>query len=144
MVSSLAKALSQIADALPRVELSTLLYPTERMKQAVMELYAYLIRFFIRAHDWYHESNLLHVLHSITRPAELRYKDLISNVSDCSRRIDRLALSGAQAEQRDMHKKIEVVIAKLEHSDTVLVEMKERMAGKQYVNFAFHCALIII
>ena len=111
-----------------------MLYPTERMKQAVMELYAYIIRFFIRAHDWYQEGSFLHVLHSITRPAELRYKDLIATIYDCSRRIDRLASSGSQAEQRDMHKKIEVIIAKLEHSDTALVEMKGMMAGKRHMN----------
>lgn len=121
-----------------------MLYPTERMKQAVMELYAYLIRFLIRAYDWYQERTLVHLLHSITRPAELRYKDLIENISDCSLKVDRLALSGAQAEQRDMHKKIDVVIAKLEHSENNLAEMKGLMACKLYIEFALQSMLIVI
>ena len=53
VISSLAKALSQIADALPRIDLSKTLYPTKRMQQAVIELYAHLIRFLIRSYDWY-------------------------------------------------------------------------------------------
>ena len=97
------------------------------MKHAVSELYAYILKFFIRVHDWYRESTLSHVLHSITRPAELRYKDLLDDIAECSRSIDQLALSGAQAEQRDMHKKLDTVVAKLEYSEELVTDMKRLM-----------------
>ncbi len=102
------------------------------MKHAVSELYSYLLKFFIRAHDWYQESTLHHILHSITRPAELRYRDLIHKIDECSRNINRLAVSGAQAEQRDMHKKLEVALSRLERCDTMLLEMKQMMTCKSH------------
>ena len=86
------------------------------MKHAVAELYSYLNEFLLWAHDWYEENAFVHVLHSIKRTAELRYEDLLLQIADCSRNIDRLAMSGAQAEQRDMHKKLESVVTKLEQT----------------------------
>ena len=95
MLSSLAKGLSKIAECLPRVDLVTVLYPTKRMKRAVADLYANAMRFLIRAQDWYREGKLLHALHSITRLVELRYKDLIEDIKECSINIDKLALAGS-------------------------------------------------
>lgn len=130
MITSLAKALSQIADVLPRVKLATILYPTDKMKTAVEQLYAHLLRFFIRANDWYRASTISHIVHSITRPAELRYKDLVEAIAEYSRRIDNLALSGSQAELRDMHKKLDRTLSILERSDdmhSMLLEMRAMM-----------------
>lgn len=84
------------------------------MKDAITELYAHIIQFFIRAHDWYKEGSFRHVLHSITRPVELRYKDLLDSISECSASIDKLCFSGSQAEQRDMHAKLEVIMLKID------------------------------
>ena len=130
LISMVAKGLSQIADALPRVELATVLYPSERMQHVISELYAYIIRFFIRAHDWYQESTLHHVLHAITRPAELRYKDLLDKITERSHAVDQLALSASQEEQRTMHKKLDVVVAKLEQSEAQVHELKRLMICK--------------
>lgn len=94
----LAKGLCQIADSLPQIELVTVLYPTKRLKQAVSELYALIIRFLLRARDWYEESKPMHILHSLTRPAELRYADLIEDIGVCTRTVYRLASAAAQAE----------------------------------------------
>ena len=44
-----------------------------------------------------------HMLHSITQPAKIRYKDILDDIEECSRRIDQWAVSSAQAEIRDMH-----------------------------------------
>ena len=44
-----------------------------------------------------------HMLHSITQPASIRYKDILNDIEECSRRIDQWAVSSAQAEIRDMH-----------------------------------------
>lgn len=44
-----------------------------------------------------------HMLHSITQPADIRYKDILDNIEECSRRIDQWAVSSAQADIRDMH-----------------------------------------
>ncbi|KAI6758222.1 hypothetical protein HG530_010462 [Fusarium avenaceum] len=110
----ISKALSQIADSLPRVELVTILYPTVRVKQAVSNLYANLVRFFIRAYEWCQEGKLRHLLHSITRPPQLRYQDLLEDIAANSREIDQLAASSARVEIRDINLKLNTIVAKLE------------------------------
>ena len=130
MTKSLAKGLCLVADSLPRVEFLTLLYPTRRMKQAVANLYAYIIRFLIRAQAWYQESKLLHALHAFTRPAELRYADLIEEIEACTRTVCSLASAGAQAEQRDMHLKLQTLIDRQGAFEFLLREMYEKMISK--------------
>ena len=44
-----------------------------------------------------------HMLHSITQPASIRYKDILNEIEECARRVDQWAVSSAQAEIRDMH-----------------------------------------
>lgn len=112
--SKLAKAMSQIADALPRVKLASILYPTDHMRTAVTELNAYIMRFLIRAHDRYTEGSLKRAWHSLVQPSELRFDDLIALISERSRVIDQLASSCQQAEFRDMHTKVDEVNTKVD------------------------------
>ena len=135
LISTVAKGLTQIADALPRVELANNLYPSKRMEHAVSELYAYVIKFFIRAYDWYRESTFSHVLHSITRPAELRYKDLLDKITDRSRSIDQLAVSGSQAEQREMHKKLNAFVAEQNSMAALVSDLKKLIVCEFLVAF---------
>jgi hypothetical protein len=127
MISSLAKGLSQIGDCLPRLPLASLLFPTKMMKSAVAELYAYIIRFCIRAQDWYQEGKLRHMVHAITRPVELRYADLIEEIERCSRNVEGIALAGSQAEQRDIHVGVQDLIKLQQASDKTLLEVKQLM-----------------
>jgi hypothetical protein len=114
IVSKLAEALSHIADNLPRVELAANLYPTERMQTAVAELNAYILRFLVRAHDWYQESPWKHIIHSITQPSELRYDDLLELISHSSAVVYGLAVSSQQVEFRHMHDKVDEINAKVD------------------------------
>ena len=107
VLNALATGLCRIADALPRAELAAILYPTKRMLQAVAIMYAQIIRFLMRALEWFQESKLSHALHSLTRPVELRYDDLVGEISHSTGSINNLALASSQAEQRDMHLKIQ-------------------------------------
>ncbi|CAM1509903.1 Fc.00g002380.m01.CDS01 [Cosmosporella sp. VM-42] len=107
-ISTLAEGLCQVAAALPRTELSLILYPTARMKRAVAQLYAHIIKFLLRAKLWYEEHWLKHVWHSISRPVELRFTGLISDIESLSAAIDNLAMSGSHAEQREMHQKVDI------------------------------------
>lgn len=130
MTKSLAKGLCQIADSLPQIELVAVLYPTQRLKQAISELYALVIRFLIRARDWYQESKPMHVLHSLTRPVELRYADLIEDIGACTRTVYRLASAAAQAEQRDIHLEMQELIRRQKDSDAVLKEVRGLLISK--------------
>ena len=109
VISSLAKAIGDIADELPRIQLTAKLYASEEMKVAIARLYACIIQFFLRAFDWYRERRIWHVVHAFTRPVELRYKSLIEKIKDCSRSVDRLAVLGQQIEQRAIHDKVEAI-----------------------------------
>ncbi|KAH7129451.1 hypothetical protein B0J13DRAFT_482768 [Dactylonectria estremocensis] len=140
-----SKALSQIADTLPRVELAAVLYPTERMRRAVGNLYANLLRFFIRAHDWCREGTLRHLLHSITRPVELRYEDLLEDIAANSREIDQLATSGNRVEIREMNFKLSEIAAKLDsfhalHSSSLL-DTNQRLSDLQFSQIMSHIAV---
>ena len=44
-----------------------------------------------------------HLLHSITRPVKVHYKDILDSIEECSDHIDKLAEGSARAELRDMH-----------------------------------------
>jgi hypothetical protein len=103
MICLLSKALSDVAHTLPQVELSAVLYRTEMMKRAVGDLYAKLLRFFMRAYEWCHESSVRHFLRSLTQPPELRYQDLLQDISKSSRQIYQLAESISRIELREIH-----------------------------------------
>jgi hypothetical protein len=85
------------------MELTALLYPTPQMQEAIAEMYAYIIKFLIRALQWYQGSKLLRAVHTIIHPAALRYDDLVKKISHASRNVVDLALMSSHAEQRDMH-----------------------------------------
>ena len=86
------------------------------MKAAVTDLYAVILRFLIRARDWYEEGKLKHFVHSITRPVELRYQDLLDQITDSTRVIEDLARVGHQAESRDMHTNMQIKLHQV-HAD---------------------------
>lgn len=99
----MSKGLVQIADSLPRVECVTELFPTDRMKSCLADIYANVIRFLIRVHDWFKTKTITRAVQSITRPSELRYYDLLEDIRVSTRNIEDLAVTASQVEQRDMH-----------------------------------------
>lgn len=106
------------------------MYPTEGMKAAISELYVHILRFLIRARDWYEEGTLRRWLHSLSRPAELRYSDLLEQIAQSSRVIDQLAAYGSQAEIRDMNSKLDMVLVELDRSSTVVNNLKTSLTCK--------------
>ena len=102
-MSTFAKTLCRIADCLPRQELALVLYPTKQIKQGVAQLYAHFMDFLVRAMKWYREGAVNRIVHSITQPVGIRYKDILESIEDCSRSIDKWVTASAQAELRDMH-----------------------------------------
>jgi hypothetical protein len=81
------------------------------MAEAVTQLYVSIFQFFARARQWYQENSIQRLIHSITHPVELQYEDLLNEVKQCSRSIDRLSYCGAQAETRDMHRTVQTMQA---------------------------------
>ena len=128
-VTSIAKALARIADALPHIGLVSTLYPTTRMITVVEELYAYIVRFLIRAYDWYQEGTFRHILHSITRPVELRYQDLLEHIESCSRTIEQLTIAGSQVELRQVHTLLRIISDRVNNHESSMVELKNMITS---------------
>ena len=150
--STIVTALCDIADSLPRIELASTLYLTDIMQSTVALLYAHIVHFLIRALQWYEEGKLKRALHSITKPAALRYDDLIKDIQRDARSIASHAVTSSQAEQRDMHVELrelrgrtelaisrsreeqQEVMKRLNTMTTMVVQLRESIALDQSVN----------
>ena len=128
----LAKSISQVADRLPQVEVVSELYPTGRMEVAVEKLYSCLIEFLMMAYGWINESKLSHIIHSITRPPELEYTDLLERITTCSREIRRLAVVASQAELRIMHASIGKIMSGMESSESTLKDVVMKLDSELF------------
>lgn len=99
----LSKVFAQIADILPRAELSLILYPTQAMLENAARLYTHILRFTQRAIVWYRQGKLKHCWDAIARPWALRFKDEVQEIEQHSRQMDSLASAASKAELRDTH-----------------------------------------
>lgn len=120
----LAKSIHQLGMQLPRMEILSILYPTQQMRIAVECLYSCVMEFLLRSHEWLNESRLHHLYHSVTRPHALHFDDVLARVKSCSNDILELASVGSQAEIRVMHETqtgtlegIKSIVSRLEASE---------------------------
>ncbi|KAK8108451.1 hypothetical protein PG984_014252 [Apiospora sp. TS-2023a] len=65
LLTEISKAVSRIGDMLPRTELHSELYPTERMREAVALLYAQIIEFALMAVRWFKKGKIMHSVAAI-------------------------------------------------------------------------------
>lgn len=103
LLTQIAKTLTRIADVLPRSDLTAILYPTERVKEAVAQLYAHIIKFIQFAVRWYKKGKIAHSIAAILQPFQISCKDIVEEIAECSRRVDSLASAASKAELRDLH-----------------------------------------
>lgn len=103
LTSELAKALSKIADVLPRVEFDLILYPVDDMKHKMEDLYAHIIRFYQRALKWYEASKAKHALLSVVKLYKLHFEDILQSITDRARSIDQFAVAMAHGETRRIY-----------------------------------------
>ncbi|KAM0510854.1 hypothetical protein ACHAPE_010480 [Trichoderma viride] len=128
----LAKSIAQIAESLPRMHLSSDLYPTPQMKVALEELYASVLNFLVKAYEWYNEGKLSHMFHGVSQQWNRVNADLVDEIAEKSRRIDQLAATASQAELRDMHQVVTAIRSRLSLSDLKLDEILGKMDFKYY------------
>lgn len=107
MIQKLAKVLCQIADILPRANLTLVLYPTAMMQDVLAQLYANIIQFMSQAIHWYKQGKLKHSISSVFRPWALSFEGIVESIKEGSIRLDKLADIAAKAELRDTH--VEVI-----------------------------------
>ncbi|KAI0021358.1 hypothetical protein F4780DRAFT_770257 [Xylariomycetidae sp. FL0641] len=106
LLTEISKAVAKIADALPRTEMLSGLYPTPRMREAVSLVYAKIIDFAILAIKWYKKGKLKHSISAIAKPFGLSFKPILEEITERSRRVDELASAASKAEIRDLHLRV--------------------------------------
>lgn len=102
-IKQLAKTCTQIADLLPRAEITLELYQTDAVHKAVTSLYISIIEFLRHAVKWYKQGKLRHTWTAITRPWDLGFRDYVEDIDLGSRRLEQLASISSHAELRDTH-----------------------------------------
>lgn len=73
------------------------------MKEAVCQVNAKILEFFIKAVQWARQGKLKHSFSSIAKPFKISYKPVIAEIAEGSRRVDELANAALKAEMRDHH-----------------------------------------
>jgi LytS/YehU family sensor histidine kinase len=106
LLTEIAKALAKIANMLPRADLSSNLYPTQRMRVAVAQLYTKVLHFIQDAVKWYKKGKLAHSVSAVFKPYSLGFKAIVDGISEASRRVDQEASAASRAEIRELHIKI--------------------------------------
>ncbi len=107
LLTEIAKTVSKIANILPRADLCSHLYPTQRMRVAVAQLYAKVMYFVQDAVKWYKKGKLAHSVSAVFKPYSLGFKAIVEEISEASRRVDQEASAASKAEIRELHIKIE-------------------------------------
>ncbi|UKZ81380.1 hypothetical protein TrVFT333_009152 [Trichoderma virens FT-333] len=141
LLSQLCAGLNGIAHIISRTQLIIRLYPTQQIRQVIVAIYVHILKFLLRALNWYRESKITHMLQAIKRPTELRYGDLLATISSLSDTMSKIALDSSHAEQRDMH----VCVAQIMHEQkltrenitnliTAVSDIKISMVTEQGIN----------
>ncbi|KAI1110011.1 hypothetical protein F5Y14DRAFT_430588 [Nemania sp. NC0429] len=133
-LTQLCTGLGDIANILPRAQLILLLYPTRHIKKIIVDIYVNILKFLLRALCWYQESKLVHLLHAITRPPELRYNDLLTTISSLSRGLTENAWASSHAEQRDMHTILMALSGWQKHHGKKLDDLLAIVSAEQAIN----------
>lgn len=107
MISELSKAVSKIADALPRVKLQLLTFETDWMKDAVQSLYAEIINFLVRSLGWYEAKPWKHAWKAFKDPYKLRFQDLQDKIDEKARRMDKMANTLSQMRINEIQRALE-------------------------------------
>ena len=101
-LTEILKAITRIADRLPRFNLVYSLYPTESMRELYFKLLTEIVSFLRRVISWYKQTSIRRVIPSFTRPFQLHYTDIMTRIQNYASEVDKLAVAASQAEARAM------------------------------------------
>ena len=101
-----------MAQVLPRVQIDLELFAVPQMECAVVELYSSIIQHFHHIALWYEGSRFSHVVKALTQPWSLAFKDVVDRIEECSRGVEKLAMSLSRQEVRQVHQLLEQVRSK--------------------------------
>ena len=127
LVTEISKALVNIADVLPHIELGMALYPNMYMKEAVSRVYAHIMLFLRKAAKWYSMGRAGRALSAIAKPYSISYKDTVDQIRLCTESVNLVASASARVELRDLNITLQEQTCKLQERDRDLKEMKDKL-----------------
>jgi hypothetical protein len=104
------------------------------MHNAVSQLYAHILRFFLQALRWYNNSRIRRALFSLLNPYELEYKDTVEQIHSLTSIIRHIATAESHSEVRG----INIELGVIRNDQTKLIERVDTMiklATSQFRNF---------
>ncbi|GAB1312744.1 Nacht domain protein [Madurella fahalii] len=128
LISQFSKALSWIAQALPRCELSAELYQTDEMKSAVASLYAHILLFLQQAIKWYNVGPAGRALTALFKPFELSYKETVDQIMLCAKTIDDISNLASKVDIRDIKILLQEESRRLAEHERKLHEMQVKFS----------------
>ncbi|KAI1742632.1 hypothetical protein F4680DRAFT_411276 [Xylaria scruposa] len=103
LTKELFKAMTRIADTIKHVQLQCLLYSTDEMVEYTGDLYSHIMSFAIRAVEWYQKGKLAHAFAAFANPFQLKFRDIVDDIFETNRKIDRWATTMSYVEIRRMN-----------------------------------------
>lgn len=76
------------------------------MNRVVAQLYVQIMCFVQDAVKWYKMGKIKHSLSSITRPYSLSFQDIVEEIAEASRNVDKEAAAASRAEIRGLHMQV--------------------------------------
>ncbi|KAI1125433.1 hypothetical protein F5Y10DRAFT_9991 [Nemania abortiva] len=124
LIKELTKAMVRISDVIKHVQVQYFLYPTDEVIEYMSEIYSHIMSFAIRAVDWYQKGKIAHSLAAFTSPFQLKFRDIVDNISETSHNIDRWATTMSHMEIRRMRQQLIETGKALEGVHQVVAELK--------------------
>lgn len=107
-----------------------MLYPTERMHEAVSHVYASILQFAVASIQWIKMGKFKHSIAAVLKPFKTTFAPLIEEIAEKSRRVDQLASALSKAEIRDQHAAIRAQNVKIEGLEHKLEDIMTMFMGK--------------
>ena len=107
-----------------------MLYPTERMHEAVSHVYASILQFAVASIRWVKMGKLRHSLTAVIKPFKMTFAPLIEEIAEKSRLVDQLASAMSKAEIRDQHMAIRAQHVKIERLEQKLGDLMNMIMSK--------------
>ncbi|KAK3325263.1 hypothetical protein B0H66DRAFT_599433 [Apodospora peruviana] len=131
--TNISRALEDIANVLPRMELHAKLYPTERMKDSMARLYAHMLLFLRQTVKWFSRHSVGRATSLIISPFEIKYKGLVDRIRTCANAIDDEA-DAASLQGRDKGSPHRAHEMRLDEFDAKLDDIRIEIKGIRHAH----------
>ncbi|KAI0431097.1 hypothetical protein F5Y09DRAFT_330615 [Xylaria sp. FL1042] len=123
LIRELTKAMTRVADVVRHAQVQFMLYPTDELVEYMSDLYSHIMSFAIRAVEWYQKGKIAHALAAFASPFQLKFRDIVEDIYETSRKINRWAMTMNHVEIRQMRQQLTETAKALESAHIERREM---------------------